>query len=333
MAGQGRLLGAPPMVQPLQERNRNKVEAPSRKVWFEASPQPSPHGGDQSLCQKFEEGLQRLQQDFNRQVSGLQQDLASKVNQLQEEIQQAAALETRRVDATTSNEGVNREALTEPEESAPVDASPKPYEQTDWALMVAEMGAAYSTPLCESPGRLERSPTTPSSSGESAAVSDTSSPQVEWTVSSPVASSPVSSGHRVRATLPALGLDRRLPQAPPHEPPRGPTRALSANLPEECFGSGLARTSSRPLLTVDGPRSARQSRPSLAVPQGAATARVRVETRESRGTIGCLASPRRLTRIQPAQSYPVPAFSRTVWPVRAPVGRANLAPTAWTAQR
>jgi len=314
------------MVQPLQEFNRNTTSAAQgRKVRFEPAPLPSAQGGVQ---EQMHQQIERLKQEFNRKVAGLQQHLDSEVYRLQEEIHQVASATARPEEASisnVSNEEGNRDSRVEHGEPA---ADSVPYEASEWAREVAEK---YGPLFANHPGspaspeRDEHSPTTPSSSGESA-VSDASSPQVTWTL----ATSPASCGHRVRATLPAIplaGLERRLPQAPMHEPPKGPMRAVSANLPEDCGGSGLARTGSRPLLTVDGPRSARQSRPSLAVPQGSSSARVRVETRESRGTVGSLASPRRVARVHTGHAgYPVQAFSRTVWPVRAPVFAPGRAP-------
>jgi hypothetical protein len=262
----------------LAERDPNAAHPPARKVRFE---QNSPQGQTENTLVRQ---VELLQVNFDAKVRDLKEELKEKVDRLQREIANSRPGESTAPPAAPP---------ASPGTDAAPQASPEAYENSDWAKMVTEFGLTLGIGEQGSPAWDAQSPTASSTSGESMGVSDKSSPAVEWTIASPC-------DPRPRQEL--SGTERRLPQAPMHAPPKGPMpmmRAVSASLPEDCVEGGLLRQSSRPQLTVAGPRSARENpRPSLVVPEGSSSARVRVETHESRGTVGCLASPRRLERIQ-----------------------------------
>jgi len=320
------------MSNPLAERDDN-AQRPLRKVRFEAA--QSSGEVESKLLQQVEQ----LKHDFGEKV----QTHLSTVAKLEVEYKQRIeSLEAEIMSARQSNSPQNSENRFAParEDGVAVPsaelASTVPYENSDWAAMVAEYGAQISSPVSHgsSVGTSDVSSDGLASTPERSPALRPSepldrSPAVEWTVAGETPLAPAARGF---GSLPARvnciedQQDRCLPQAPLHDPPRGPVRAVSANLPEVGpMGGVLSRTCSRTLLSVDGPRSARESRPTLAVPSGPSSARSDVtRTRlavETRPAVGGLSSPRRLGRLQPG---PV-VTSRWGAPVRNAAPRASAA--------
>merc|ERR1719271_986649 len=98
--------------------------------------------------------------------------------------------------------------------------------------MVSQYGATCTSPISHG-----SSTGTSDDTSDGVPLSPDRSPAVKWSIEdTPLASYGVPA--KVNCIADLQDQHRRLPQAPMHEPPRGPIRAVSASLPKEDSSKG-----------------------------------------------------------------------------------------------